>query len=113
MTHDELWRNALSEIELNTTKANFITWFKQTAIADVRDGVITLSVPNGFAREWLKSKYHKSILRAIRNINHNIKEVEYVIGKYQPIVDVKKRPLVEKRESREGISSLHDEEFSL
>lgn len=111
MTHDELWHNALTEIELGTTKANFITWFKQTAIADLRDGVITLSVPNGFAREWLKSKYHKSILRAIRNINHDIKDVEYIIGKYQPAEEVKRKPLAEKRPF--DVGSLPEEEFAL
>lgn len=91
MTHEELWHDALSQIKATTTTANFITWFKQTTIADIRDGVITLSVPNGFAREWLKTKYHKSILRAIRNLNHEIKEVEYIIGKYQPLEETKKR----------------------
>lgn len=113
MTHEELWRNALSEIELGTTKANFITWFKQTAVADVRDGIITISVPNGFAKEWLKSKYHKSILRAIRNIKNDIKEVEYVIGKYQPPEEAKRRPQVEKRPAFEISAGISDEEFSL
>ncbi|MBI2054699.1 MAG: chromosomal replication initiator protein DnaA [Candidatus Sungbacteria bacterium] len=114
MTHDELWRTALSEIELSTTKANFITWFKQTSIADVREGIITLSVPNGFAREWLKTKYHKSILRAIRNINHEVKEVEYVIGKYQPAEETRRRSTHESRRSpQETGAALHDEEFSL
>lgn len=112
MTHDELWRTALSEIELATTKANFITWFKQTAIADLREGIITLSVPNGFAREWLKTKYHKSILRAIRNINHDIKEVEYVIGKYQPADEPKKRTELPRRQF-ETSAQISDEEFSL
>ncbi|MBI3627397.1 MAG: chromosomal replication initiator protein DnaA [Candidatus Sungbacteria bacterium] len=113
MTHEELWRNALQEIELATTKANFITWFKQTAIADLRDGIITLSVPNGFAREWLKSKYHKSILRAIRNLNNDIKDVEYVIGKYQPPEESRRRPSAEKRYAPEPGVVIPDEEFSL
>ncbi|MBI4134625.1 MAG: chromosomal replication initiator protein DnaA [Candidatus Sungbacteria bacterium] len=92
MNYEELWHNALAEIKDTTTQANFITWFKQTAIADLKDGIITLSVPSGFAREWLRSKYHKSILRAVRNLNHEVKEVEYVIGKYQPAEETRKRP---------------------
>ena len=117
MTHDELWQNALTEIELNLTKANFITWFKHTAVANVENGVVTLSVPNGFAREWLQSKYHKFILRAVRNLNHEVKDVNYIIGQYKPVGDNKKRPGPhEKRRMFEApIGNIPgaEEEFSL
>ncbi len=117
MTHEELWQNALTEIELSLTKANFITWFKHTAVADLRDGVVTLSVPNGFAKEWLKSKYHKFILRAVRNLNNEVKDVSYIIGQYRPTGDNKKRPGPhEKRrmfEAPVGNASGTEEEFSL
>lgn len=112
MNYEELWRNALVEIQITTTKANFITWFKQTAIADMKDGIITLSVPNGFAREWLKSKYHKSILRAVRNINHDVREVEYVIGKYQP-QETEKRRSPERHADAPEPYQIPEEEFSL
>ena len=117
MTHDELWQNALTEIELNLTKANFITWFKHTAVANVENGVVTLSVPNGFAREWLQSKYHKFILRDVRNLNHEVKDVNYIIGQYKPVGDNKKRPGPhEKRRMFEApIGNIPgaEEEFSL
>src|SRR3990167_4947306 len=117
MTHDELWQNALTEIELNLTKANFITWFKHTAVANVENGVVTLSVPNGFAREWLQSKYHKFILRAVRNLNREVKDVNYIIGQYKPVGDNKKRPGPhEKRRMFEApIGNIPgaEEEFSL
>ena len=44
MTNQELWKAALGEIELELSKANFLTWFKNTAIADQKEGVITVSV---------------------------------------------------------------------
>jgi len=117
MTYEELWQNALTEIELNLTKANFITWFKHTAVANVQDGVVTLSVPNGFAREWLQTKYHKFILRAVRNLNNEVKDVNYIIGQYKPVGDNKKRPgLPEKRrmfEAPMGNVSGAEEEFFL
>lgn len=75
MTNEELWRAALGEIELSISKANFITWFKSTSILSVKDGQVAIGVPNGFAKEWLENKYNVYILRALRNIQPDIKEV--------------------------------------
>mgnify|MGYP001614610200 CR=1 FL=1 len=54
-----LWEGALTEIELAVSKANFTTWFKDTAISRVEEGVVYLSVPNTFVKDWLLNKYHK------------------------------------------------------
>jgi len=75
MTNEELWQTALSEIELAISKANFITWFKNTAILSEKDGHVVIGVPNGFAKEWLENKYNLYILRALRNIKDDIKTV--------------------------------------
>ena len=75
MTNEELWHAALGEIELSISKANFITWFKNTSILSVKDGQVVIGVPNGFAKEWLENKYNLYILRALRNIQPDIKEV--------------------------------------
>lgn len=57
MSNEELWQNALSEIELNVSRASFATWFKDTCLADINnEGIVTISVPNGFAQEWLGNK---------------------------------------------------------
>jgi len=82
MTHQELWQSALGEIEINISKANFITWFKQTTILDKKGGRVVVGVPNGFSKEWLQNKYHKLILKSLRNIFNDIKEIEFSI--YSP-----------------------------
>ncbi|MDZ4385449.1 MAG: chromosomal replication initiator protein DnaA, partial [Candidatus Moranbacteria bacterium] len=80
MTNEELWRAALGEIELSISKANFITWFKNTSILSNNDGRVIIGVPNGFAKEWLENKYNLYILKALRNIQPSIKEVSCAIG---------------------------------
>lgn len=79
MTFEQMWQSVLAEIELQISRANFITWFKNTGILDKKDGVITVYVPNNFSKEWLENKYNKHILRALRNIDSDIKEVSYII----------------------------------
>jgi len=77
----ELWDNVLVEIELNVSKANFNTWFKDTYINKVERGVVYLCVPNTFVKEWLAKKYHTFILKSLRNIAPNVRSLEYTIGK--------------------------------
>ena len=81
-----LWDGALSKIELEVSKANFITWFKNTNIKKYEDGTIYLGVPNPFVRDWLQNKYHNSILKALREMLEGLRNIEYVI--YKPPVDV-------------------------
>ena len=80
MTNQELWQVILGEIELSISRANFITWFKNTNIILKKDGKITIAVPNGFTKEWLENKYNKIILQAFRNAIGDIKEVSYAIA---------------------------------
>jgi len=80
MLNEELWQTALSEIELFISKANFITWFKNTEIISNIDGLVILSVPNGFAKEWLENKYNAYILKALRNIQPEIKAISCIIA---------------------------------
>ncbi|OIO32110.1 hypothetical protein AUJ44_03290 [Candidatus Nomurabacteria bacterium CG1_02_47_685] len=81
MDDKQLWDTALVEIELGVSKANFSTWFKNIYIHKQEDGVVYLGVPNEFVKEWLINKYHKSILRALRNYGEDIRSIEYIISK--------------------------------
>jgi len=79
MNNAELWQAALGEIELSISKANFITWFKNTSIVSNENGKVVIGVPNGFAKEWLENKYNTYIYKAIRNFQDDVKEISCVI----------------------------------
>ena len=80
-TTKELWENALVELELTISKPNFNTWFKDTHVVRVEDGVVSLGVPSQFARDWLSTKFHKDILRSLRGLSENVRSVEYIISR--------------------------------
>lgn len=88
LDNKKLWDLALTEIELNISKANFGTWFKQTQILSNNEGIIQISVPNAFVKDWLINKYHKFILKALRDIEPEIRSIEYTIIK----IDDKNKP---------------------
>ncbi len=97
MNLKELWQTILGEIELSISKANFITWFRNTRIHSRKDGVVTVGVPNAFTKEWLENKYNKLILGTLRNNSPDIKEIKFVIEGGTPLVIAasrKKAPFV-------------------
>jgi chromosomal replication initiator protein len=81
LDHKNLWEGALAEIELSVSKANFTTWFKDTSIARIEDGIVFLTVPNAFVKDWLVNKYHKFILRSLRNLAGDVRALEYLVMK--------------------------------
>ena len=81
MDNKELWDKALVDIELEVSKANFSTWFKNTHIIKQEAGTVSVSVQNEFVRDWLSNKYHSTVLRVLRNISSDVRGVEYVITK--------------------------------
>ncbi len=81
MDYKQLWQKVLVEMELGISSANFTTWFKDTRIVKEEGGVIVLSVPNAFVKEWLITKYHNTILRSLRNLENSVHAVEYVVNK--------------------------------
>ena len=83
MDTKELWNKCLSEIELNVSKANFTTWFKNTCIVKEDGGVICVGVPNEFVKDWLYNKFHKLILKTLIGNKGTIRGVEYIIHKQE------------------------------
>ncbi len=81
MDSKKLWDSVLVDVEMNVSKANFNTWFKDTFIYKVEDGVAFLSVPNAFVREWLMNKYHAFILKSLRTLSEGIRALDYVVSK--------------------------------
>lgn len=81
MTNEELWKAVLGEMELSLTRANFTTWFKNTSVLSKDKNTVTVSVPNGFIKEWLENKFNKKILETVRNQSPEIREVRYTIGR--------------------------------
>ena len=79
--YSELWNRALLDIELAVSQANYSTWFKNTSIVKGEEGIIFLGVPNSFIQEWLFKKFHNVILRTLRQLDDQVRALEYIIVK--------------------------------
>ena len=75
----KLWDDALVNIELSITPANFKTWFRDTYILSLEDGTATLAVPSVFVRDWLQDKFQSMILKTLRDVSTYVRSVEYEV----------------------------------
>jgi chromosomal replication initiator protein len=78
MTNEQIWQAVLGEMEISLSKANFVTWFKDTFISLYSEELVIVGVPNAFVKKWLEEKYHKNILVAIEKVTQKkINKIEY------------------------------------
>lgn len=80
MENQKLWQAMLGSLEINLSKGNFITWFKNTGIIEKGDDYIVVGVPSNFAHEWIKNKFHSHLLKSLKTIAPEVRDIKYHIG---------------------------------
>ena len=93
-TPEKIWEGVLAQIELEISKPNYNTWFKNTFAINQDGTTFILGVPNEFNKEWLYTKFHKTIINTLQKFDKKIRSVEYVVQKNKesqsPIEKVRK-----------------------
>jgi chromosomal replication initiator protein len=80
MDAKQVWRAALGELQVSLSPANYETWVRDTQLIDVDDQRFKIAVPNGFAKDWLESRYRSLISQTLARIVGYSVQVEFVIG---------------------------------
>lgn len=80
MTNSELWQSVLAQIQFSISRTNFATWFKNTEIISKENGEVIILVENSFAKEWLYNKYYSIILKILRELDSDIKSINFLIN---------------------------------
>lgn len=88
MDSKDIWKSVLGEIELQISRPNFLTWLKQSQLINKneKDGTVLVGLPNNFAKEWVKNRYHKIILGSLRSMDSSIKNIDYIVVNQNPSV---------------------------
>ncbi len=80
MDAKQVWRAALGELQVSLSPANFETWLRDTALVEVDDTRFRISVPNGFAKDWLDSRYRSLISQTLARIVGYAVQVDFVVA---------------------------------
>ena len=74
-----IWRAALGELQVALSPANFETWLRHTSLVEVDDTRFRIAVPNGFAKDWLETRYRSLISQTLARIVGYSVAVEFVV----------------------------------
>lgn len=80
MNNQQLWQAMLGSLEITLSKGNFNTWFKNTGIVEKGEDYIIVGVPSNFALDWIKNKFHTLLLKSLKSLSPEIKEIRYFVG---------------------------------
>jgi chromosomal replication initiator protein len=80
MDAKQVWRAALGELQVSLSPANFETWLRDTHLVDVDDQRFRIAVPNGFAKDWLETRYRSLISQTLARVVGYSVQVEFVVS---------------------------------
>ncbi len=100
----ELWEYVLTQVELSISPANFNTWFRNSFIVKIEDGVIYVGVPSQFFKDWYLKKFHTLLLKIVRDVSYEFRNIEYLIVK-----DEHRKPAKDTRAVRNNLELPLDE----
>ena len=79
MDPKQVWRAALGELQVSLSPANYETWLKDTALVAVDDNRFRVAVPNGFAKDWLETRYRSLISQTLARVVGYSVNVEFEV----------------------------------
>ncbi|HEC21064.1 MAG TPA: hypothetical protein ENI70_00945, partial [Candidatus Peregrinibacteria bacterium] len=128
MNKTELWQNVLSRLSEIVPRADFITWFKNTAVIDAAEDYLTIGTHLPIAAKWISEKFEKEVLKAIQEFNPQIKKIKVEldpnlskndprtvdINQFQKEKKYRKRRRLPEIVTSEGVTSkILDQKYSL
>ncbi len=60
----DLWNKVLAEIELEVSRANFLTLFKRTHLLSIEENVLTIAVPSAMIIDLLQRRFYEVIKKS-------------------------------------------------
>ena len=80
MDAKQVWRAALGELQVSLSPANYETWLRDTQLVDVDEQRFRIAVPNGFAKDWLETRYRSLISQTLARIVGYSVQVEFTVN---------------------------------
>ncbi|MBT3315980.1 MAG: hypothetical protein HN390_15340, partial [Anaerolineae bacterium] len=108
MDIQKAWKIVLGQLQMEMPRASFDTWVRDTNAMDFKDDVLTISVRNAYARDWLESRLTSTASRLLIGIMNQTVQVEFVVAQSEISQDNEDKLVVKEIAiSSEEISSLY------
>jgi chromosomal replication initiator protein len=80
MNLDQAWQSVLAQLQLDMAKASFDTWVRDTYPLSYENGILTIAVPNAYARDWLDGRLSSIVNRLLIGVLNSNAAVNFVVG---------------------------------
>src|SRR5512142_3150874 len=80
MNPDQAWQSVLAQLQLDMAKASFDTWVRDTYPLSYEAGILTIAVPNAYARDWLESRLASTVNRLLIGVMDSNATVNFVVA---------------------------------
>jgi chromosomal replication initiator protein len=76
-----IWQDILNTLEPTMSRPNFATWLASTDLVEEIPGIVTITVPNQYAKSWLEDKIIGDIEKLLKKSVENFEQVRIVVAK--------------------------------
>ncbi len=75
----EIWKKALSELQVQVSKPNYTTWLGDSQGLSYQDNIFVVGVPNVFIAEWLTKRLYPLIRKTLIDITGQDVDVQFMV----------------------------------
>lgn len=79
MDKKAFWVSVLQRLKPTVKKAHFLTWMQNTAVLEMKDGIVVVGAPTVIAQSWISDKYRLKILQAVQELDATVMAVEFKV----------------------------------
>jgi chromosomal replication initiator protein len=80
MNVEQAWQSVLGQLQMEMPRASFDTWVRDTRPIKYEKGLLTVSVRNAYARDWLESRLGSKVSRLLISIMDSNVSVNFVVS---------------------------------
>src|SRR4051794_28544285 len=77
----QLWQNALGELQIQMRPEDFRTWFRNTSLLSYEGSTCVVGVENPFSVDWLTTKCSGMVSRTLQSLTGQPIEVKFTVGR--------------------------------
>src|SRR5512142_3451784 len=93
MTPDQAWQSVLSQLQMDMAKPSYDTWVRDTRAVTYESGILTVAVPNAYARDWLESRLASTVNRLLIGILNTNASVSFVVAQSEDAAAAEPEPV--------------------
>ena len=80
MNVEQAWQSVLGQLQMEMPRASFDTWVRDTRPVKYENGLMTITVRNAYARDWLESRLASTVNRLLIGIMDSNVSVNFVVS---------------------------------